>query len=193
MLQCIADYGPNRYRSGEHMTTTIQQVPTGTYGLDPVHARFGFGVKYNGLSTFRSSSRSRRELADGVLTGSADVALDHDRRAPTFKDHLLADGLLQRRDHADRHLPLDRHPAQRGRHRRGRRRAHDPRVTKPVIATGNFGAGVDPFGNERVGSSWRRRRPPRVRPQLADAAPDGDDALAWDVTLPSDLAARKQA
>ena len=26
------------------MSTTIQQVPTGTYALDPVHSTIGFGV-----------------------------------------------------------------------------------------------------------------------------------------------------
>jgi len=51
------------------MSTTIQQVPTDTYGLDPVHSSFGFGVRYNGLATFRSSfDKVDAQLADGVLT-----------------------------------------------------------------------------------------------------------------------------
>ena len=29
------------------MSTTLQQVPTDTYTVDPVHSSFGFGVKYN--------------------------------------------------------------------------------------------------------------------------------------------------
>ena len=71
------------------MSTTIQQVPTDTYGLDPVHSSFGFGVRYNGLATFRSSfDKVDAQLADGVLTGSADVSsivIDE----PRFKGHVL--------------------------------------------------------------------------------------------------------
>ena len=37
------------------MSTTLQQVPTDTYAVDPVHSSFGFGVRYNGVATFRSS------------------------------------------------------------------------------------------------------------------------------------------
>jgi polyisoprenoid-binding protein YceI len=56
------------------VSTTLQQVPTDTYTVDPVHSSFGFGVRYNGLATFRSSfDKVDAQLADGVLTGSADV------------------------------------------------------------------------------------------------------------------------
>ena len=73
------------------MSTTLQQVPTGTYVVDPVHSSFGFGVRYNGLATFRSTfDKVDAQLADGALTGSADVrsiVIDE----PRFKDHLLAE------------------------------------------------------------------------------------------------------
>ena len=73
------------------MSTTLHQVPTDTYAVDPVHSSFGFGVRYNGVATFRSSfDKVAAQLADGVLTGSADVrsiVIDE----PRFKDHLLAD------------------------------------------------------------------------------------------------------
>ena len=72
------------------MSTTLQQVPTDTYTVDPVHSSFGFGVRYNGLATFRSSfDKVDAQLADGVLSGSADarsIVIDE----PRFKDHLLA-------------------------------------------------------------------------------------------------------
>ena len=48
------------------MSTTIQQVPTGTYGLDPIHSTFGFGVRYNKLATFRSTfDEHDRRVAQG--------------------------------------------------------------------------------------------------------------------------------
>src|SRR4051794_37062164 len=62
-------------RRGTHMSATIQQIPTGTYALDPVHSTIGFGVKYNKLATYRSTFDKRdAQLADGVLTGSADAS-----------------------------------------------------------------------------------------------------------------------
>src|ERR1700754_3963125 len=73
------------------MSTTAQQIPAGTYALDPVHSTVGFGVKYNGLATFRSTfEKFDVQLADGVLTGSVDVtsiAIDE----PNFKGHLFTD------------------------------------------------------------------------------------------------------
>ena len=110
------------------MSTTLQQVPTGTYGVDPVHSSFGFGVRYNGVATFRSTLRqgrraARRRRADRLRPTCARSSIDE----PRFKDHLLARRLLRRREHADDHLPLDRHPARRGRHGGARRRPDHPR------------------------------------------------------------------
>jgi polyisoprenoid-binding protein YceI len=72
------------------MSTTVTEIPAGTYGLDPVHSSIGFGVKYNGLATFRSTfEKYDAQVADGVLTGSADVS-SIAITEPNFKGHLLA-------------------------------------------------------------------------------------------------------
>jgi polyisoprenoid-binding protein YceI len=57
------------------MSLTEQTLPTGTWDLDPVHSKASFAVKHAGLSTFRGhiTDLSAR-LADGVLTGAAQVA-----------------------------------------------------------------------------------------------------------------------
>src|SRR3954466_788783 len=72
------------------MSTTIQDVPTETYGVDPVHSTIGFGVKYNGPTTFRSTfDRFDAKLAGGQLTGTAEAAsirIDE----PNLKGHLLS-------------------------------------------------------------------------------------------------------
>jgi len=53
------------------MSTTIEQIPTGTYALDTVHSSIGFGVKYN-IGTFRTSfDEVDAQLVDGTLTGTA--------------------------------------------------------------------------------------------------------------------------
>ncbi len=56
------------------MSTTLQQLPAATYAVDPIHSSVGFGVQYNKLATFRTVFDSfDAQLADGVLTGTADA------------------------------------------------------------------------------------------------------------------------
>jgi polyisoprenoid-binding protein YceI len=176
------------------MSTTIQQVPTDTYGLDPVHSTIGFGVKYNKLATFRSSfDKVDAHLADGVLTGSADassIVIDE----PNFKGHLMTADFFdvdktptitfrstEIRAAEDGSVEVDGDLTIRG-------------VTKPVTATGTYAAGPDAFGNERVAFEIettvdRREFGLNWQNQL----PDGSDALAWDVTISADLQLVKQA
>ncbi len=60
------------------MSTTTQEttaVPTGTFGLDPVHSSIGFAVKHSGVMTFKGDfAEYDARLADGTLEGSARVA-----------------------------------------------------------------------------------------------------------------------
>jgi len=57
------------------MSLTEQTLPTGTWDLDPVHSKASFAVKHAGLSTFRGHFTDvSARLADGVLTGAAQVA-----------------------------------------------------------------------------------------------------------------------
>ena len=176
------------------MSTTILQVPTDTYGLDPVHSSFGFGVRYNGLATFRSNfDKVDAQLADGVLTGSADarsIVIDE----PRFKDHLLAADFFDVentptitfrstdiRIAEDGTAELDGDLTIRG-------------VTKPVTAKGTFATGGDAFENERLGFEVQTtvdRREFGLNWQMAK--PDGSEALAYDVTISVELQLVKQA
>ena len=176
------------------MSTTLQQVPTGTYVVDPVHSSFGFGVRYNGLATFRSTfDKVDAQLADGALTGSADVrsiVIDE----PRFKDHLLAEDFFNVdntptitfrstdiRLEEDGTAELDGELTIRG-------------VTKPVTANGSFAVGGDAFGNDRVAFELNTtvdRREFGLDWQMVK--PDGSEALAYDVTISADLQLVKQA
>ena len=75
-------------------TQTIQQqIPTGTYVVDPVHSSIGFAVVHNGVSTFRSGFDAyEAEISGGEsprLSGTVDVAgIDIDE--PQLKGHLLS-------------------------------------------------------------------------------------------------------
>lgn len=74
-------------------TQTIQQIPTGTYAVDPVHSSIGFAVVHNGVSTFRSGFGAyEAKLSGGEsprLEGTVDVtSIEIDE--PNLKGHLLS-------------------------------------------------------------------------------------------------------
>jgi polyisoprenoid-binding protein YceI len=75
-------------------TQTIQQqIPAGTYVVDPVHSSIGFAVVHNGVSTFRSGFAEYEVRLDGGdsprLAGSVEVAsIEIDE--PSLKGHVLS-------------------------------------------------------------------------------------------------------
>jgi polyisoprenoid-binding protein YceI len=169
------------------MPTTLAQIPTGTYDLDTVHSSIGFGVKYN-IGTFRTSFEEvGAELADGVLTGTAQVgSIKIDQ--PQFKQHVLAEDFFNAdveptltfrstdiRAAADGAVEVDGELTIRG-------------ITKPVTATGTYTTGGDAFGNNRVGFQIETavdRREFGLNWQ--NPLPSGADSLAWDVVITVDL------
>ena len=175
------------------MSTVAQQLPTGTYGIDPVHSNIGFRVKYSGLATFRSSFDDvTAELADGVLTGTADarsIQIDE----PNFKGHVLAEDFFNAdvtptitfrstdiQIEGDGDVVVNGELTIRG-------------VTKPVTATGTYSTGVGINGADRVAFELettvdRREFGLNWQAEL----PNGSAALAWDVTLSVDLHLVKQ-
>jgi polyisoprenoid-binding protein YceI len=176
------------------MSATIQQIPTGTYALDPIHSSIGFGVKYNKLATYRSTfDKFDAQLADGVLTGSAEassVVVDE----PSFKDHLLAADFFdveatptitfrstEIRAAEDGSAEVDGELTIRG-------------ITKAVTATGTYATGSDLRGGDRVAFEIETvvdRRDFGLNWQAP--LPDGSEALAYDVTITVDLQLVKQA
>jgi polyisoprenoid-binding protein YceI len=176
------------------MSITVEQLPTGTYGLDPVHSSIGFGVKYNKLATFRSTfEKVDAQFAGGVLTGTADAS-SIQIEEPSFKGHLLAEDFFNVevtptvtfrsadiRPAGDGSVEVDGELTIRG-------------VTKPVTAKGTYAVGSDFRGNDRVAFELettvdRREFGLNWQTEL----PDGSEALAWDVTLSVDLQLVKQA
>lgn len=132
-------------------TTTIEQVPTGTYNVDPVHSTFGFAIKHNGVSTFRGQfEQVDAKLEDGVLTGTAQV--DSVKTAiPDLKAHLLSPDFFNAeqtptvtfrstdiRIGDDGSVEVDGELTIRG-------------VTKPVTANGTVAQGTGISGAEVVG------------------------------------------
>jgi polyisoprenoid-binding protein YceI len=165
-------------------TTTIEQVPAGTYSLDPVHSTFGFAIKHNGISTFRGQfERVEARLEDGVLTGIAQV--DSVKTAiPDLKQHLLSPDFFNASETPtvefrstdiriadDGDVEVDGELMIRG-------------VMKPVTAKGSVAHGENVTGAEVVGFDLeadidRRDYGLAWQAQL----PSGGDVLAWDVVL----------
>src|SRR5205823_12700070 len=90
IVTCRLNYLLLNYWSVSMSTTSIQQLPAGTYSLDPVHSTFGFAVKHNGVSTFRGQFDAvEATLEDGVLVGTAQVE-SVNVPIPDLKGHLLS-------------------------------------------------------------------------------------------------------
>jgi polyisoprenoid-binding protein YceI len=175
-------------------TTTIQQVPAGTYGLDPVHSTFGFAVTHNGVSKFRGHfEQADARLENGVLTGTAQV--DSVKTAiPDLKAHLLSPDFFNAeatptinfrstdiRVGDDGNVEVEGELTLRG-------------VSKPVTATGSIATGTGLSGAEVVGLDLEAtidRREYGLNWQAP--LPNGGDALAWDVKLEVHLELPQQA
>src|SRR4051794_19007707 len=96
MVSAANVYSTSSFQKGSDMTATQtvkQQVPAGTYKVDPVHSSINFAVVYNGVTTFRSGFRAYEATLEGGeaprLEGSVEVAsIDIDEEA--FRGHLLS-------------------------------------------------------------------------------------------------------
>lgn len=157
--------------------TVTQQVPTGTYVVDPVHSSITFAITHNGVATFRSGfDRYKARLSGGEspkLEGSVDVAsieIDDEQ----LKGHLLSPEFFD----AERHPRLRFESSELS-------VADDGSVTlhgeleirgevRQVEASGKFGQlGADLAGNARVGLS------------LAATVDRRSFGLDWNAELPS--------
>jgi polyisoprenoid-binding protein YceI len=175
------------------MSTTLQEVPTGTYAVDPIHSTFGFAVKHNGISLFRGQfERVEATLEDGVLVGTAYVDSIKTPIAD-LKGHLLSADFFNAEETPtvefrsneirvadDGNVDIDGELTIRG-------------VTHPVTAKGTFGAGTGLGGNEVVGFDLETRIDRREYGLNWQAPlPSGGDALGWDVRVEAHLELARQ-
>jgi polyisoprenoid-binding protein YceI len=176
------------------MTTTQirQALPTGTWQLDPVHSSIGFEVPYMG-GTFRGQFRDvEARIADGGVTGSANVA------SVDVKDENLA-AHLQSPEFFD----VERYPELRfasteidgGEELTIRGEMTIKGVTQPVDLTGRATEPLtDAYGRERFGLTLETtvdRTAFGLSWNLP--LPNGEPALSNDVTLVAELFFVKEA
>ena len=157
--------------------TVPQQVPTGTYEVDPVHSTIHFSVVHNGVSTFRSGFRGyEAKLVGGEaprLEGTVDVAsVDIDEEQ--LKGHLLSPDFFD----AERYPQLKFESTELSVADDGSLRIRGALEIRgerhEVEASGRFAQlGADLGGSARVGLS------------LATAVDRRSFGLAWNADLPS--------
>lgn len=172
--------------------TLNQNVPTGTWAVDPVHSSVAFSVTHNKVATFRSKfDRYEASLTGGEeprLVGSVDVeSVDIDE--PQLKGHLMSPEFFD----------IERHPklgftstrldvADDGTVRLAGELEIKGNV-REVEATGRFGElGADLGGNPRVALSVSTAVDRRDFGLDFNAdLPSGGQVLEWEVAIEVDL------
>jgi polyisoprenoid-binding protein YceI len=168
---------------------TTTGVPTGTWGLDPVHSSIGFAVKHSGVMTFRGTFEEyAARLAGGRLEGTAKVA------SVRADDPQLA-GHLQTPDFFDAELHPELRFVSSAIDRDGDRVSIAGELTlrgttNPVELSGTISGPVaDAYGKQRLGLELEttvNRRDYGI--DWGMELPSGEPMLADDVTITADLA-----
>jgi len=172
---------------------TTQAVPTGTWNADPVHSEIAFSVEYM-AGTFRGTfEKFNVQLADGALSGTADV------RSISVKDENLEAHLL-----SPDFFDAERHPELSFRSTEISREGDKVTIAGEVTIKGHTEAAQirgtlkdpinDPYGNERLGLRLETTVD-RTKFGLNwnNPLPTGEQALANDVTLTAELQLVKAA
>jgi polyisoprenoid-binding protein YceI len=137
-------------------TISPQQVPTGTYTIDPSHSGVGFEVRHMGIATVRGAFRRFQGSIDAsgetpVLSGTVEVA-SIDTGEEQRDAHLTAPDFFD----VEQHPQIAFHTDSIDTTDDGKIRLNGEitikGVTQPLELTGVAAdGGTDPWGNDRVG------------------------------------------
>lgn len=159
-------------------TQTIeQQVPAGTYAVDPVHSAITFAITHNGVATFRSGFGSYEARLTGGeaprLEGAVDVAsIEVDEEQ--LKGHLLSPEFFDAERYPRLHFESSELSIDDGGSVRLRGELEIRGEVREVEAGGQLGQlDADLAGNSRVGLS------------LAATVDRRSFGLDWNAELPS--------
>jgi polyisoprenoid-binding protein YceI len=158
--------------------TTLQQIPTGVYNVDPSHSNVGFEVRHMGIATVRGRF--------GAFEGTIDASGDAPVLQGTVEVATIDTGDANRDGHLKgaEFFDVEQHP-QISFHSTATEARGDGQITlrgeitikgisKPIELTGEVAEnGEDPWGNERVGL------------ELTSAIDRRDFDLKWNQTLPN--------
>jgi polyisoprenoid-binding protein YceI len=138
-------------------TSTIsEQIPAGTYAVDPSHSSVGFEVRHMGIATVRGAFRRYQGTIDAtgdqpVLNGTVEVA-SVDTGDENRDGHLAAPDFFD----AEQYPEITFHTTSLEESEDGKIRLNGEitikGVTQPLELTGKAAeGGTDPWGNERIG------------------------------------------
>ncbi len=155
-----------------------QQIPAGTYSIDPSHSSVGFEVRHMGIATVRGAFKRFEGSIDAtgdvpVLQGSVEVA-SVDTSDENRDGHLKAPDFFD----VDQYPEISFHttalqPTEDGKLRLAGEITIKG-ISKAIELTGTAGeGGTDPWGNERVGF------------EVSGVIDRRDFDLKWNQTLPN--------
>jgi polyisoprenoid-binding protein YceI len=159
-------------------TQTInQQVPTGTYAVDPVHSSIAFAITHNGVATFRSGFGAYEARLSGgdspQLEGTVDVA-SIEIEDEQLKGHLLSPDFFDAQRYPQLRFESSELSVEDDGSVRLRGELEIRGEVREVEASGKFGQlGADLAGNARVGLS------------VAATVDRRSFGLDWNAELPS--------
>jgi polyisoprenoid-binding protein YceI len=168
--------------------TVNQQVPAGTWVLDPVHSGVHFAVTHNGIATFRSGFDDYAVTLTGgespVLEGSVEIAsIEIDD--PQLKGHLLSPDFFDAEKFPQVKFRTTEFTVEDDGTLRVEGEFEMRGETRTVTATGRFGQlGADLGGAERVGLSLTTAIDRREWGVSWNAElPNGTDVLEYEVAI----------
>ena len=157
--------------------TVNQQIPTGTYAVDPVHSSITFAITHNGVATFRSGFGAYEARLSGGedprLEGTVDVA-GIEIEDEQLKGHLLSPDFFDTQHHPRLRFESSELSVEDDGSLRLRGELEIHGEVREVEANGKFGQlGADLAGNPRVGLS------------VAATVDRRNFGLDWNAELPS--------
>jgi polyisoprenoid-binding protein YceI len=137
-------------------TATVTSIPQGTWSIDPSHSSVEFTVKHMGIATVRGQFTGFEGtiVSDGErasVTGKVDASTvtTHNQQRD---EHLNSNDFFGVEEHPEITFRADSIELGEDGSVKIPGEITLKGVTKPIELTGDFaGAGVDPWGNERVG------------------------------------------
>jgi polyisoprenoid-binding protein YceI len=172
--------------------TVKQEVPAGTYNVDPVHSTIHFAVIHNGVANFRSGFLDYAATLEGgeapQLEGSVEVAgIDIDEEA--LKGHLLSPDFFDAERHPQLKFSSTEIELGEGNEVTVRGELEIRGKTHQVEASGRIGqVGADLGGSARVGLSLATRVDRRSFGLDWNAdLPSGGQALEYEVDIAVEL------
>lgn len=174
-------------------TETInQQIPAGTWTVDPVHSGLHFAITHNGIATFRSGFKDYTATVTGgdspKLEGTVEVA-SIDISEEMLKGHLLSPDFFDADNHPQLVFTSSKVDVSDDGSVRLAGELEIRGETKQVEASGRFASlGADIAGAERIGFSLETAVDRREFGLDWNAdLPSGGQALEYEVTISVEL------